>query len=92
MDDLSEAIDALLMQMIDSGAAMPIYLACVNRNGSMIYCQYRANDRGTTDCEVLVETISAQGFALPVNLMFVDAHGEAYRAALLVGDPARLLH
>jgi hypothetical protein len=92
MDDLSEAIGALLSQMIDSGAEMPIYLVCVGLNGSMIYSQYRANDRGATDCEVLAETISEQGFALPINLMFIDAHGDAYRAALLAGKLARLLH
>jgi energy-coupling factor transporter transmembrane protein EcfT len=92
MDDLSEAIIALLTQIIDSGAKMPISLVCVGLDGSMKYSRYRTNDQGAADCEVLAETISAQGFALPINLMFIDARGEAYRAALLHAEPARFLH
>jgi len=70
---------------------MPITLACVAINGAVICSKYSTH--GSADCEILAERIPSEGFRLPINMMFVDARGEAWRAVISeTGGRPRLLH
>lgn len=55
MDNLAGEIGAILTQLTNSGAQMPILLACVSVNGSMLYCRYTRNDEGAADSDVLAQ-------------------------------------
>jgi hypothetical protein len=58
----------------------------------MIYSRYRENDQGSADCDVLAEAIPPPGFALPINMMFIDARGEAWRGVLTAKGPSAPIH
>jgi hypothetical protein len=91
-EDFSQGVAAMMQEIIDSGGGMPILLVCVGKNGSMLYHRYQVNDQGDIDCELLAETMAPEGLMLPINMMFVDAQGEAYRAIVRKNERPKLMH
>ena len=79
LTQLAETIGQLLTQMVEAGGKFPIRTVCVSCNGSMLYT--RLDGPGELQVQ-LAEHIVEPGFALPLNLMFVDADGNALRAVI----------
>jgi len=72
-------LGAILSQLLARGFETPIHLAALGVNGSVIACRYTAADEGTLDAKVIAQHIERGSFVLPINLVFVDARGEAAR-------------
>jgi hypothetical protein len=68
-----------LDKMLQSGAALPIYLVSVGANGAMYYCRFIDDGKGSFDAEVLARY--GQKFDPPINQFFMDiTNGIIYRA------------
>jgi hypothetical protein len=70
--------EALRVLIEEHGFEPPLFLSVIAVNGSVMAFRYRQGDDGPKT-EVLAEYLDATGFALPINIMFVDARGEAAR-------------
>jgi hypothetical protein len=88
---LAEALAELLTVVIGSGAGLPVLAVAVAQNGSMMYVEYDTDGTGGVICTPLADHIESDTFQPPINMMFVDAEGEAYRA-VIDNEGARLLH
>ena len=90
-DGIAKAIAELLDTIVANGGSFPVLLAAVGLNGQMYYGRYDY-DEGDVTCTVLSEHSTSEAeFQLPVNLMFVDGEGNAYRG-LIDTEGTRLLH
>ena len=97
-DDRSSALtlamaNALRELIEEHGFEPPLFLSVIAVNGSVMAFRYRQCDDGPKT-EVVAEHLEAAGFALPINVMFVDARGEAAR--MRIGregkQPLTMLH
>jgi len=78
---MNDPINALLQR----GFELPLYVACISANGSVLVGRYEAE---FTD---LLEHRENDVFTLPVNMMVVDARGEAARVVIRA-DGTQYLH
>jgi len=63
------------------GMKLPFTVAVVGVNGSVIAVRYTEGPC-SLDCDVLAEHFKDSQFQMPVNMMVVDAAGEAARLVL----------
>lgn len=78
----AEKIGAILTQLLADGFEPPIILTGVGKNGSLLAVEYTPADEGHLSSEILAERVRDETFTVPVNLLFVDARGEAARVVL----------
>ena len=76
MDDVSQHLADCIVQLIDNGFELPLHVAGIARNGAALVATYSAGDNGL---ETSFKLLPSGHFATPINLMFVDARGEAAR-------------
>ena len=77
---------ATVAQLREEGFEPPLYCAFIDRKGSTVCGRYE--DRGRRELAFLIVTshMAAEQFALPINVMLVDQHGEAAHVALDLKD------
>jgi len=90
-DPVAEAVGEALGVCIERGFVLPFHAAAVGVNGSTIVVRYLATDAGIAP-EVLAEHYESEVFAAPVNIMIVDARGEAARVLITKDGTRRLLN
>ena len=84
MDDLAEQIGELLQQLVAEGWSSPIMIVTIAANGALFAGRYRGA-LGDWEFEPLAEHSEGQGFALPINLFFVNTKsGDAARAVIAI--------
>jgi hypothetical protein len=54
--------------------------------------EYTPRAKDHWDCEMLTERMKAKLFVLPINMLFVDARGEAARVVFDDTGERRILH
>ena len=82
---MAEAIRRTLQRLVAKGARLPLYVAAVGADGTMMFCAFHSDGSS----EVLAEHDGAMD--PPVNLMFSDSTGEAWRV-VLSGDGKTSYH
>jgi hypothetical protein len=91
MTDLAEEIAKALTDLVSSHEyELPIWVAVVSANGCGMLVSYTAADRGGLEPTVLSEHLVDPGFALPINLFFVDSRGEAARLLVANNEERKL--
>jgi hypothetical protein len=83
---MNDPINALLQR----GFELPLYVACISANGSVLVGRYEAGDT-RVEFRDLLEHRENDVFTLPVNMMVVDARGEAARVVIR-SDGTQYLH
>ena len=79
MDKLAAHIASVLDTLLDDGFVLPIHVAGLGRNGAAVVLTYNQNG----DDVVPSFTLDPTGpMAIPINLMFTDARGEAARVVI----------
>jgi hypothetical protein len=75
----------LLLQ--EGGFTMPIILTSIDRYGSVMLAEYTTvhGKRDQWDCEIMAERMKSELFEPPINMLFVDARGEAWSPGLGAG-------
>jgi hypothetical protein len=60
---------------------MPIILTSIDRYGSVMLAEYTTvyGKKDHWDCEIIAERMKSELFEQPINMLFVDARGEAAR-------------
>lgn len=76
-----EALGEILQTLLAQGFELPFYLAAVGCNGSFICSEFQPGPEGLI-CEHVAERLVGEGLAAPVNMMIVDARGEAARVTI----------
>jgi len=93
--DQNELIQALadgLNDLIAGGFILPFYASIVALNGYIITAKYIEGTEGL-DVEFLGEISTDDGLLqVPINIMFVDARGEAARMVIDKLGKHKLLH
>lgn len=92
MDEMVEQLRNLLVTLIEGGSQLPITMTAVGSNGSLLHIRYSAGSEDDLHAEVLAEHYEGDMMRLPINIMFIDAAGEASRAVIAVDAPPRLVH
>jgi hypothetical protein len=82
LDPITRAIAKPLATLLKQGVEPPIYLVAVASNGSMLYVRYASDDAGGFRANALAGHLGGSGFVLPINLVFTDKKGNAYRGVL----------
>lgn len=82
MKGLTEYFAEALGAMLQNGFELPIHVAVVAVNGSMMFATYSDSGGDTLDCDVTANHIVGPGLTLPINVMFVDSRGEAARVII----------
>jgi hypothetical protein len=81
MDNFTESLKAIIAQCRERDMKLPFILAAVAINGSVL-----AIRAGEEEPEVLVERVFGSGyFEVPINIMIVDAAGDAVRVLVKGG-------
>jgi hypothetical protein len=80
-DPLADAVGEALGWCIERGFVFPLHAASVGVNGSTLVVRYVATDTGVV-AEVLAEHYETEMFLAPVNIIIVDARGEAARVLI----------
>jgi|SoiMethySBSTD1v2_1073268.scaffolds.fasta_scaffold385248_1 hypothetical protein len=90
MEEVTNQIAILLEECHERGMPLPYLLVAVAINGSIMACRYVESESGEElDAEVLVKAVDDK-MVLPINVMLVDANGEAVR--LLITTDAATFH
>ena len=85
MDDLGTALSECLTECLDREMPLPFLMVCVGVDGSIIgarYTQSEEDEDKRFDVEVLVKHFTDGKMVLPINIMIVDASGEAARVLI----------
>jgi hypothetical protein len=78
-----EMFAEILGGLIDRGFVLPFHFAALGSNGSVLAGSFRADETGGgLTCEIAAEHFVEKVFVAPINVMFVDARGEAARVAI----------
>jgi hypothetical protein len=93
VDALGAQIGFALAQLMGDGFKLPIRFASVSTNGSFLCGTITAREEaGGLDCETPVMHAPDGSFAFPINMMFVDAGGEAARVLITGPDCLQVVH
>ncbi len=83
MDDLASATGEILDACMNRGMELPFVMVAVAANSSIYAHRYEEDETGDgLDVVPLAEHIVGPGFQLPINMMLVDATGEAVRIVI----------
>jgi hypothetical protein len=91
MERLTQWFAEALEHLLALGFKPPIRLAAVAVNGSVIVVSYDCSTGGRMDCQFLAEYSQAEGFQLPINMMYVDQRGEAARFLIAKSEDRPML-
>lgn len=86
MSPLGEGLAEVLSTLLEHGFEPPIHVGVVSRNGCAMWFVYVANEQGSLDAKMLAEFAPHVTMTLPINIMLVDACGEAARVVLRPGE------
>jgi hypothetical protein len=78
MNQMPEMLDDMLDTLEEQGARFPIYLAVIAANDTALVNRFGEDRNADALCEYAQD--AGADFRLPINLIFVDAAGEGYRA------------
>jgi hypothetical protein len=81
MDDLTHQFVRILNTLRAQGFQLPIHVAYVAVNGAMMAFTYQAVE-GDETWSCTVRFSDEANMVLPINMMYVDARGEAARVTL----------
>ncbi len=83
-NDLTENIGQFLQAALEDGFELPVYLACVASNGSVIFYGYNvgAGEEPGLEAELLAEHIEDPCLILPINAVLTDSTGRAARMVI----------
>ena len=87
MQDLREQIPEILEQCHQRGLVLPYLIVAVAINGSILALRCTQNVEGL-DAQVLVSLMTNETMELPINIMVVDAVGDACRVIVTPGGAA----
>jgi hypothetical protein len=82
MEDIVTAFVTAIEQLLHAGYALPMHCTAVGLNGALMHVRYEAA-AGALSAAVLADQAPDAGFTVPINVLFVDAKGQAAR--LLIG-------
>src|SRR5262249_48632608 len=90
MNALGEATGQFLEAALNEGFELPLYLAAVSANGSLIYVRYSSSDIKSEGYEpqLLAQHNNGLGFNYPITAMLTEAKGKAAR--MLIEGPGEL--
>jgi hypothetical protein len=87
----AQLADALRMMLDDLGFELPLHFAAIASNGAVMAGTYRLDEAGgELACRVTVEPTDM--VTTPVNIMYVDARGEAARVVIGPSGTPRVYH
>ena len=85
----TESFAKILQLLLERGFELPIHCAVIGVNGSLFAALFRraaGENRLSTTCTA--QHFVDDGFVLPINMLFVDARGEATRVLVATdGQP-----
>jgi hypothetical protein len=87
MEEFREQISEILEQCHERGLVLPYLLVAIAINGSILALRCTYNDE-SLDAQVLVSRMINKTMGLPINIMIVDAVGEACRVIITPGGAA----
>ncbi len=79
----AEALAGILDELLERGFQLPIHCAVMGVNGSLMAALFNKlpdEERLSTTCTA--QYFVDEGFTLPINMLFVDARGEATRVVV----------
>ncbi len=82
MKHLTEKFVEVLEQVVMAGFEVPMVLVAVGSNGSMLAVEYDVHPEGHLDGKPIAERVKDGELSLPINIVIVDARGEAGRVVL----------
>ena len=84
MDDLGTALSECLTECLDREMPLPFLMVVVGVNGCIIGARYThsEDEDERLDAEVLFKHPTDGKMVLPINIMIVDASGEAARVLI----------
>lgn len=88
-DIVTESLAEALQALLDQGFTLPFCVAAVGINGVAAMMTYDTAPNGLAPTFQLEPT---GDMALPINMMFVDARGEAARLLIKPSGERRLTH
>jgi hypothetical protein len=91
-EDTAKQIRQVLLLLQEGGFKMPTILTSVDRYGSVMLAEYTAvsGKKDHWDCEILAERMKSELFEPPINMLFVDARGEAARMCSMLRGSGEL--
>jgi hypothetical protein len=94
LKDTAKQIRQILSLLQESGFKMPIILTSIDRYGSVMLAEYTPapGKKDHWDCEILAERMKSELFEPPINMLFVDARGEAARVVFDSEGERRIVH
>ena len=93
MNPLSQTIGRIVMDCLENGFVLPLHAASIAVNGAVFVFRYTAADAGGLKREVLAEHKTADAMlALLINVMVVDARGEAVRIVVGADGNPKMIH
>ena len=82
----SNSVTEIIEGCIERGMQFPLVLVCVPTNGNIMASRYQPAGNGKhLKVQILVEPRQDQMLSLPVNIIIVDARGEATRVVITNG-------
>ena len=76
-NSLSAGFEKVLRTLLGQGFQLPVIVATVARNGSVQVGQFTPTSAGGVDWKDLCEHRVGGRMCLPINVMWVDANGQA---------------
>jgi len=94
LKDTPKQIRQILLLLQESGFTRPIILTSIDRYGSLMLAEYtpEPGKKDHWDCEIIAERMKSELFEPPINMLFVDARGEAARVVFDAAGERRILH
>jgi hypothetical protein len=89
----AESLAKILDTLLERGYRLPIHCAVMGVNGSLIaalFSKVAGEDRFLTTCTA--QFFVDDGFALPINMLFVDSRGEAMRVLVEADGCAQFMN
>jgi hypothetical protein len=92
--DTAKQIRQILLLLQESGFTLPIILTSIDRYGSVMLAEYTTvhGKKDHWDCEIIAEHMKSELFEPPINMLFVNARGEAARVVFDAAGERRILH
>jgi hypothetical protein len=88
MKEVFEMIAQVVEDLVNSrGFAMPLHVALIGANGAMMYAAYLQSEdpEGGVATEALADHNIEVGMKVPINIVLVDAKGDAARIVVAPG-------
>jgi hypothetical protein len=74
---LQDAMYPVLTRLLQEGCVLPLFVACIGRNGSMICGRYDDIEATGLDCIFEAWHIEDEAFPSPIHMLIMDQRGKA---------------